>query len=168
MHTSPQSTQLSTHFSPSHLPNAAISPFSKHSIKSLADLPPNDHRRRLPRFSPANFPRNAELAAAFARLAADKGCTPAQAVLAWIAAQGADLFPIPGTTSIARLEENVASCRTPGGEGEGVGVVEISPAEDRRVREIVGGLGGVLGDRSMAMAETFADTPPLGGGVGEE
>lgn len=73
-------------------------------------------------------------------------------MLAWIAAQGPDLFPIPGTTSAARLEENVAACR-----------VVVSPEEDRRVREVA---GGALGDRSVAMAETFADTPPLGGGEG--
>lgn len=42
-------------------------------------------------------------------IAAKKGITPAQLSLAWVAAQGDDIIPIPGTKSIARLDENWAS-----------------------------------------------------------
>jgi aryl-alcohol dehydrogenase-like predicted oxidoreductase len=43
------------------------------------------------------------------RLAADKGCTPAQLALAWVLAQGPDVVPIPGTRSSSRLAENAAA-----------------------------------------------------------
>jgi aryl-alcohol dehydrogenase-like predicted oxidoreductase len=39
-------------------------------------------------------------------LATEKGCTPAQLALAWLLHQGQDIVPIPGTRSIARLDEN--------------------------------------------------------------
>ena len=42
-------------------------------------------------------------------MAQDKGCTPAQLALAWVLAQGDDMVPIPGTRSIARLEENLGA-----------------------------------------------------------
>ena len=42
-------------------------------------------------------------------IAAKKNITPAQLALAWVAAQGPDVIPIPGTKTIARLEENWAS-----------------------------------------------------------
>ena len=42
-------------------------------------------------------------------LAREKGCTPAQLALAWLLARGEDVVPIPGTTRVARLEENVAA-----------------------------------------------------------
>ncbi len=42
-------------------------------------------------------------------LAAAKGCTPGQLALAWVHAQGDDVFPIPGTRRIKYLEENVAA-----------------------------------------------------------
>ena len=44
-------------------------------------------------------------------IAAEKGCTPAQLVLAWLLAQGADVLPIPGTKRKDRLEENLGSLR---------------------------------------------------------
>ena len=42
-------------------------------------------------------------------LAATKGCTVSQLALAWVVAQGANLFPIPGTKKMKYLEENVAA-----------------------------------------------------------
>ena len=43
-------------------------------------------------------------------MAAAKGCTAAQLSLAWLLAQGEDIFPIPGTTKLDRLKENLAAC----------------------------------------------------------
>jgi len=42
-------------------------------------------------------------------IAADKGCTPAQLALAWVLAQGNDVFAIPGTTKRTRLDENLGA-----------------------------------------------------------
>ncbi|HRR56852.1 MAG TPA: aldo/keto reductase, partial [Acidobacteriota bacterium] len=76
-------------------------------IKRIEDLPEDDYRRHSPRFQGENFQRNLDLVAAVERMAARKGCTPAQLALAWVLAQGEDVVPIPGTKRRERLEENV-------------------------------------------------------------
>ncbi len=73
------------------------------------DLDPTDWRRQNPRFQGENVQRNLELVKLVEELAAKKGCTPAQLALAWLLAQGQDVFPIPGTTKISRLEENTGA-----------------------------------------------------------
>jgi aryl-alcohol dehydrogenase-like predicted oxidoreductase len=75
-------------------------------IRTLDDLAPGDWRRHNPRFQGENFAKNLAIADELRRLAAEKGCTPAQLALAWLLAKP-DVIPIPGTSSIARLEENV-------------------------------------------------------------
>jgi aryl-alcohol dehydrogenase-like predicted oxidoreductase len=75
----------------------------------VAALAADDFRRTQPRFAAANAARNRELLAAFTAIARDKGCTPAQLALAWLLAQGRDVVPIPGTTKVARLEENLGA-----------------------------------------------------------
>ncbi|MFF0494518.1 aldo/keto reductase [Nocardia sp. NPDC004068] len=79
------------------------------ALASVADLPENDMRRRLPRFSDANFERNLALVDALRTLAAEKGVTAGQLALAWVQHQGEDVVPIPGTKRRAYLEENVAA-----------------------------------------------------------
>ncbi|WP_370651564.1 aldo/keto reductase [Luteitalea sp. TBR-22] len=79
------------------------------AIRRFEDLAEDDFRRRSPRFQGANFAKNLALVDAVAVMAQDKGCTPAQLALAWVLAQGDDMVPIPGTRSIARLEENLAA-----------------------------------------------------------
>jgi aryl-alcohol dehydrogenase-like predicted oxidoreductase len=76
------------------------------TITSLNDLADNDWRRSMPRFEQENFGRNMELVDRIKRLAAEKGCTPAQLALAWVLAQGNDIVPIPGTKRRRYLEEN--------------------------------------------------------------
>jgi aryl-alcohol dehydrogenase-like predicted oxidoreductase len=70
------------------------------------DLAPDDWRRDSPRFQGENFAKNLALAERVQSLAREKGCTPSQLALAWLLAQGEDIVPIPGTSSIERLEEN--------------------------------------------------------------
>ena len=71
------------------------------------DLPEGDWRRRSPRFQGENFRKNLELVERAEEIAAEKGVTPAQLALAWVLEQGEDVVPIPGTTSVGHLEENV-------------------------------------------------------------
>ena len=78
-------------------------------IKSRDDLAENDFRRHSPRFSEQNFARNLELVAEVEKLAAAKGCTTGQLALAWVLSRGDHVVAIPGTRSLARLEENAAS-----------------------------------------------------------
>ncbi len=75
----------------------------------LEDLAQDDWRRESPRFQGDNFARNLAVVDEITVIAREKGCTPAQLALAWLLAQGPDIVPIPGTTELLRLEENVHS-----------------------------------------------------------
>ncbi|HAD85030.1 MAG TPA: aldo/keto reductase [Brevundimonas sp.] len=83
--------------------------FLSGEIKSIDDLAPDDFRRTNPRFAGDNFQKNLDLVDAVGAIAADKGVTAAQLVLAWVLAQGEDLVPIPGTRRITTLEQNAAA-----------------------------------------------------------
>lgn len=78
-------------------------------IKSPDDLAPDDNRKKMPRFSEDNFPKNLKIVDTVKEVAARHDCTPGQVALAWLHAQGEDVFPIPGTKRIKYLEENVAA-----------------------------------------------------------
>jgi aryl-alcohol dehydrogenase-like predicted oxidoreductase len=78
-------------------------------FRTVEDLAPDDWRRRNPRFQGDNFAKNVALADHVRRLAAEKGCTPAQLALAWMLERHDNVIPIPGTSSIARLEENLGA-----------------------------------------------------------
>ncbi len=77
-------------------------------FRTLDDLAPDDWRRRNPRFQRGNFERNVALADRVRELAATKGCTPAQLALAWLLTRE-DVIPIPGTSNVERLAENVGA-----------------------------------------------------------
>lgn len=73
------------------------------------DLDASDTRRNHPRFQGENFDANLKLVAFIETLAAKKGCTASQLALAWLLAQGEDIFPIPGTKRIPYLEQNLGA-----------------------------------------------------------
>ena len=66
-----------------------------------------------PRFQGANLTRTSSWSVASRRIAAEKGCTPAQLALAWLLAQGPDVVPIPGTKRPDRLDENLGALDVP-------------------------------------------------------
>lgn len=68
-----------------------------------------DFRNIVPRFSEENRRANVGLVETLGRLAADKGVTRAQIAIAWLLAQKPWVVPIPGTTKLRRLEENIAA-----------------------------------------------------------
>lgn len=68
-----------------------------------------DIRRAMPRFAPANYAANLQLLPAYLGLAQEAGCTPAQLALAWLLQQGGDIIPIPGTTSVAHLHDDLGA-----------------------------------------------------------
>jgi len=72
-------------------------------IKKFEDLAEDDFRRSSPRFMGENFDKNIELVKKIESIAKDKNCTPAQLALAWVLAQGDNIFPIPGTKRIKYL-----------------------------------------------------------------
>jgi aryl-alcohol dehydrogenase-like predicted oxidoreductase len=77
--------------------------------KTPDDFAADDWRRNNPRFQGDNFRRNLAIVDRVARVAARKGCTPAQLALAWVLARGDDIVPIPGSKRRERLEENAAA-----------------------------------------------------------
>lgn len=72
-------------------------------------LEPGDFRSTAPRFSPDAMAKNQALVDVLRRAADEKGGTPAQIALAWLLAQRPYIVPIPGTTKLHRLEENIAA-----------------------------------------------------------
>jgi aryl-alcohol dehydrogenase-like predicted oxidoreductase len=69
----------------------------------------NDFRKILPRFTPAAMEKNQALVDLLKRIGAERQATPAQVALAWLLAQRPYIVPIPGTTKLHRLEENLAA-----------------------------------------------------------
>jgi aryl-alcohol dehydrogenase-like predicted oxidoreductase len=68
-----------------------------------------DVRRAMPRFRSPHFEANVGLLAEYREAAAESACTPAQLALAWLLHKAPHILPIPGTTSLAHLEDNVAA-----------------------------------------------------------
>ena len=81
------------------------------SVHGKQDLPDGDRRLAHPRFQGENLDRNVALVGKLEKIAAEKKCTPAQLVLAWLVAQGKDIVPIPGTKRKSRLDENLESLK---------------------------------------------------------
>ncbi|KAF1982812.1 aldo-keto reductase [Aulographum hederae CBS 113979] len=119
------------------------------SIRKREDFTkPGDQRGILPQLSEANLDKNLAVVDKISDIAKAKGVTAAQLGLAWLLAQGDDIFPIPGTTKIHRLEENLGSM-----------FVSLSSEEDQAIRELA---QGFQGDRFQdSTGFSYGNTPPL-------
>ncbi len=95
----------------------------------------DDFRGKIPRFQPEALKANQALVDLLAGVAARKKATPAQTALAWLLAQKPWIVPIPGTTKLHRLEENI-----------GAAAVELTP-DDLRDIEAAASKIKVQGDR---------------------
>ncbi len=100
--------------------------FSATLPSTEAGFKADDFRLTIPRFKGEYYENNTNLAAAFANLAADKNCTPAQLALAWVLAQGNDIIPIPGTKKQKYLKENAASVD-----------IQLSPADLADIQAVI-------------------------------
>jgi len=78
-------------------------------ITEATQFDKNDFRNIVPRFTPENRRANQAVVDLLSRVAEQKKTTPAQIALAWILAQKPWIVPIPGTTKLHRLEENIAA-----------------------------------------------------------
>jgi aryl-alcohol dehydrogenase-like predicted oxidoreductase len=81
-----------------------------------------DFRNVVPRFTPENRRANQALVDVLSQIAERKNATPAQMALAWILAQKPSMVPIPGTTKLHRLEENI-----------GAAALELTPDDLRQI-----------------------------------
>lgn len=79
------------------------------AIPNREALDANDWRRNNPRFRDDALAENARFVELIRDIAAEKGATEAQVALAWVLAQGDDIFVIPGTRRIERLKENLGA-----------------------------------------------------------
>ena len=79
------------------------------AIEGPESLAEGDRRRAHPRFQPENLRANVALVAPVQRVAAARGCTPAQVALAWLLAKGENIVPIPGTRRVDHLLANAAA-----------------------------------------------------------
>jgi aryl-alcohol dehydrogenase-like predicted oxidoreductase len=78
-------------------------------LRDVTTLDAKDIRRSMPRFTPDTYARNLALLPAYEALAREAGCTPAQLALAWLLSRGEHVIPLPGTTSVEHLRENVGA-----------------------------------------------------------
>ncbi|MBL5826345.1 aldo/keto reductase [Serratia fonticola] len=79
------------------------------AIKTGTTFGEDDFRSKVPRFAAEALEANEQLVSLLAMLAAEKGMTSAQIALAWLLAQKSWIVPIPGTTKLHRLEENLGA-----------------------------------------------------------
>ena len=93
----------------------AFSPLGKGFLTGKIDekttFDPNDFRNTVPRFAPENRKANQAVVEVVGAIAARKGVTPAQLALAWVLAQKPWIVPIPGTTKLHRLRENIGAMK---------------------------------------------------------
>ncbi|XP_027117095.1 auxin-induced protein PCNT115-like isoform X1 [Coffea arabica] len=118
--------------------------------KLIENLTEGDFRKYLPRFQAENLEHNKKLYERVNAIASRKGCTPSQLALAWVHHQGNDVCPIPGTTKIQNLNQNIGALS-----------VKLS-AEDKAELESIAS-AGVKGERCGPEISTWqnSETPPL-------
>ncbi|MCM2476455.1 aldo/keto reductase [Rhizobium sp. CG5] len=107
-------------------------------IDESATFGPGDFRSVVPRFQAENLKANHALVTALTQIAESKGVTPAQIALAWLLAQKPWIVPIPGTTKLHRLEENL-----------GAAGVELSPEDATEIAMALAKID-IVGDRYPA------------------
>ena len=109
-----------------------------------------DIRRSMPRFTPENYAANLKLLPAYHALAQEAGCSPSQLALAWLLHQGDDIIPIPGTTSVDHLLDDLAAVD-----------VQLDASLMARLDALIN-QRTVAGDRYNAQANSEVDTEVFG------
>jgi aryl-alcohol dehydrogenase-like predicted oxidoreductase len=104
-----------------------------------------DFRSTVPRFSPEALKANQALVVLVTEIADAKGATPAQIALAWLLAQRPWVVPIPGTTKLHRLEENLGGAD-----------IQLSAADLDRIERMLASIQ-VTGDRYPASHQQFVN-----------
>lgn len=115
-------------------------------LRDTEALAPGDIRRAMPRFEPQTYAANLRLLDEYATLAGEAGCTPAQLALAWLLTRGPHVVPIPGTTRVEHLEQNVGALS-----------VKLSGSLTARIDALISRVG-VAGARYGASTQAEIDT----------
>jgi aryl-alcohol dehydrogenase-like predicted oxidoreductase len=112
----------------------------------VAALDAKDIRRSMPRFLPDNFAANQQLLPAYHALAQDAGCSPSQLALAWLLHKAPHIIPIPGTTSVDHLLDDLGAVD-----------VRLSPSVAARLDALIN-QHSVQGERYNAQSASEVDT----------
>ncbi len=116
----------------------------------IASLDAKDIRRSMPRFAPENYAANLKLLPAYNALAQEAGCSPSQLALAWLLHKGNDIIPIPGTTSVDHLLDDLRAVD-----------VQLDAGLISRLEALIN-QNTVVGDRYNAQANSEVDTEVFG------
>ena len=109
-------------------------------------LDAKDIRRGMPRFSADNFPRNQQLLPPYLALAQEIGCSPSQLAIAWLLHKAPHILPIPGTTSIEHLHDDLGAMD-----------VKLNAEHMQRLEAMIG-QHNVVGNRYNDQANSEVDT----------
>ena len=112
----------------------------------LAAFDAKDIRKAMPRFTPDNYAANLKLFGPYQELAQEAGCSPAQLALAWLLHKDAHIIPIPGTTSVTHLLDDLGSTQ-----------VKLSEDLMAKLNEVIN-QNTVVGDRYNDQANSEVDT----------
>ena len=104
-----------------------------------------DFRNTVPRFSEENREANFAVVELVSEVAKEKGATPAQIALAWVLSRGPNIVPIPGTTKLHRLEENLGAVD-----------VELSGEDLRKIDEVSSQIE-IVGERYSENTQKLID-----------
>ncbi|KNA12253.1 hypothetical protein SOVF_127640 [Spinacia oleracea] len=119
--------------------------------KMTENFTKEDYRQHMPRFKSENIEHNKHIFERVSEIATRKGCSPGQLALAWVHQQGDDVCPIPGTTKIENLNQNIGALS-----------VKLTPEEMGELESLASD-DSVKGDRYGGLSTTWknSDTPPL-------
>ena len=115
-------------------------------LTDVSTLDAKDIRRSMPRFAPDNYAANLALLPAYRALAAELGCSPSQLAIAWLLHKAAHIIPIPGTTSVAHLKDDLGAAQ-----------VALSADAIERVEALIN-QHTVMGSRYNALGNSEVDT----------
>ncbi|CAN4108591.1 unnamed protein product [Withania somnifera] len=118
----------------------------------VESLPTNSFLTTHPRFTGENFEKNKYIYFRMEGIAKKHGCSPAQLAISWVLHQGDDIVPIPGTTKIKNLHDNIGSLRVKLTEED---VKEVSDAVP--ISEVA---GQRIGEALYKTSYKFSITPP--------
>jgi aryl-alcohol dehydrogenase-like predicted oxidoreductase len=116
------------------------------TLTDVSTLDAKDIRRGMPRFAPEHYAANLKLLPGYRAIANEVGCTPAQLALAWLLHKAPHIIPIPGTTNLAHLKDDL-------------GAVDVNLHAEVLARlETLINQSTVVGNRYNAQANSEVDT----------
>jgi len=116
------------------------------TLRDVSTLGERDIRRSMPRFEPANYAANLKLLDGMASIAAELKCSMSQLALAWLLAKAPHIIPIPGTRSVAHLQDDL-----------GAADITLDAATMQRLEALINPRT-VVGPRYDAAAQAGVDT----------